>query len=79
MPPCVTTRFRPATDFHSAYAGLCRESDPRKTRYALSLHVYPVSASSGRPSPATFFPFRAQSAASAPRKIHSIPIHPPPR
>jgi hypothetical protein len=59
MLTCVTTRFRPATDSHSAYVPLCRESDPRKTRYALSLQVYPGSASSGRPSPVTIFPFRA--------------------
>jgi hypothetical protein len=55
MLTCVTTRM----DSHSPYVPLFRESDPRKTRYALSLQVYPGSASSGRPSPATFFPFRA--------------------
>jgi hypothetical protein len=77
MLTCVTTRFRPATDSHSPYVPLFRESDPRKTRYALASRSTPAAHLRADPLRPHSSPSAPQSAASAPRKIHSIPMHPP--
>jgi len=73
----MPTRLRAATDPHPAPATPCLESAPHNLEVHCSRPMHPASAPPDQPALVTAVRFRAQSAASTPRKQHSIPIHPP--
>jgi hypothetical protein len=73
----MPTRLRAATDPHPAPATPCLESAPHNLEVHCSRPMHAASAPPDQPALVTAVRFRAQSAASTPRKQHSIPIHPP--
>jgi hypothetical protein len=73
----MPTRLRAATDPHPAPATPYLESAPHNLEVHCSRPMHTASAPPGQPALVTVIRFRAHSAASTPRKQHSIPIHPP--
>jgi hypothetical protein len=77
MPTYMPTRLLATTDSYSAHAAPRPESAPHSLdlRYSHPLHT--ASEPPHEPTLLTNVQFRARSAASTPRRRHSIPIHPP--
>ncbi len=77
MPTYMPTRLVATTDSHSADLAPCLESAPHNLEVCCSHPMHTASTPPDEPTLVTVVRFRAQSAASAPRKHHSIPIYPP--
>jgi hypothetical protein len=77
MPAYMPTRLGATTDSHSAHVAPCLESAPHNLEVCCSHPMHTASTPPDEPTLVTVVRFRAQSAASAPRKHHSIPIYPP--
>ena len=77
MPTYMPTRLLATTDSHSAHAAPCLESAPHNLEACCSHPMHTASTPPDEPTLVTVVRFRAQSAASTPRKQHSIPIHRP--
>src|SRR5277367_1961997 len=78
MPTCMPTRFLATTDSQSAHVAPRLESAPHSLDLPYSHPLHTASAPPHEPTLLTNVQFPAPSAASTPRKRHSIPIHPPP-
>jgi hypothetical protein len=77
MPTYMSTRLVATTDSHSAHVVPCLESAPLNLEVCCSHPMHTASTPPHEPTLLTVVRFRAQSAASTPRKQHSISIHPP--
>jgi hypothetical protein len=77
MLTCMPTRLRAATVSHPAYATLCLESAPHNLEVCRSHPIHTVHPPPDQPTLVTVVRFCAQSAASTPRRMYSIPIHSP--
>jgi hypothetical protein len=73
MPTYMPTRLGATTDSHSAHVAPCLESAPHNLEVCCSHPMHTASTPPDEPALVTVVRFRAQSAASAPRKHHSIP------
>jgi hypothetical protein len=73
----MPTRRRAAAVYHPAYATLCLASAPHNLEVCCNHPLHTTSAPPDELAQVTAIRFRAQSAASTPRKRHSIPIHRP--
>jgi len=78
MPTCMPTRLLATTDSHSAHVAPRLQSAPHSLDLPYSHPLHTASAPPDEPTLLSVVPSRARSAASTPRKRHSIPIHPPP-
>jgi len=71
---CTPTRFLPTTGAPPAYANPRLKSAPHDLDACCSIAMHTASAALSGPTRVTYFPFRAQSAASAHPEQLSIPI-----
>jgi hypothetical protein len=74
MLTCMPTRLLASTGSHPASATPCLESAPHTLKVGCNLLLHSVSPPLDQPTQVSAIRFRAQSAASAHRKQHSIPI-----